>query len=35
MISPRNETQCQKDFPYFQLDTNQCLKNCEIMNFIN
>ena len=21
-------------FPYLQLDTNQCLKNCEIMSFI-
>ena len=32
---PEGETKCPKDFPYLQIDTNQCLKNCEIMSFIN
>ena len=32
---PENITKCPKDFPYLQIDTNQCLKNCEITNFIN
>ena len=32
---PENVTKCPKDFPYLQIDTNQCLKNCEITNFIN
>ena len=32
---PENATECPKDFPYLQLGTNQCMKNCEIMSFIN
>ena len=32
---PEGEIKCPKDFPYLQIDINQCLKNCEIMSFIN
>ena len=32
---PENTTECPKDFPYFKPSTNQCLKNCEISNFLN
>ena len=35
MQRPENATKCPKDFPYYRLDTNQCLKNCEIKSFIN
>ena len=31
---PKNEANCPKDSPYLLLETNQCLKNCEIMSFI-
>ena len=32
---PENMTECPKDFPYLIPSTNQCLKNCEISNFLN
>ena len=32
---PENATECPEDFPYLQLDTNKCMKKCEIMSFIN
>ena len=32
---PINLTKCPKDFPYLQIYTNKCLKNCDILSFLN
>ena len=32
---PENTTLCPKDFPYFQIEANQCLKKCDILSFLN
>ena len=32
---PENTTECPKDFPYLNPEKKQCLKNCEISDFLN
>ena len=32
---PLNEDKCPKEFPYFLIEENQCLKNCDILSFLN
>ena len=32
---PDNETKCPKNFPYYQIETKHCLKNCDILSFLN
>ena len=32
---PMNAIHCPNDFPYLQIDTNECLKECDILKFLN
>ena len=32
---PENSITCPKDFPYYLIETNQCLENCDILSFLN
>ena len=32
---PENAMTCPKDFPYYLIESNQCLENCDIMSFLN
>ena len=32
---PENASSCPEDFPYLLVQTNQCLKNCDVLSFLN